>query len=117
MLLSWLVLSIAVWLTAMILPGIKVKGIWGAIFAAAIFGVLNWLIGWLLFVIIGVATLGIGFLLAFLTRWFVCALLLKATGAFTDRLKVDSMGWAFGGALLMSAIGTGAELLLQSFHV
>ena len=114
-LLSWLILSVAVWVTAALLPGIRVRGFWGAVVAAAVFGVLSWLIGWLLFVLIGIATLGLGFLLAFLTRWVVYALLLQATAGLTDRLRVQSFGWALGGALMMSAIGTGAEYLLQHF--
>ena len=63
LLLTWLVLSIAVWLTAAILPGFRVKGFWGAIKAAAVFGTLNFLLGWLFFVVLGIATLGIGFIL------------------------------------------------------
>ena len=105
-------MSFAIWLTAVILPGIKLKGFVGAIVASAIFGILNWAIGWLIFIAIGVGTLGIGFLLAFLTRWVVTAILLKMTGALTDRLKVKNFGWALGGALLMAVIGTGAEILL-----
>ena len=112
MLLSWLVLAVAVWLTAVVLPGIKLKGFAGAIIAAALFGILNWAIGWLLFVAIGIGTLGIGFLLAFLSRWVVNAILLKITGSLTDRLTVKNFGWALAGALIMSGVGTAAEHLL-----
>jgi len=55
MLLSWLVLSIAVWITAGILPGFSVNGFGGALRAAAIFGILNWLLGWFIFVVLGIA--------------------------------------------------------------
>ena len=112
MLIPWLIMSVAIWLTAVVLPGIKVKGFVGAIIASAILGILNWAIGWLIFIVIGIGTLGIGFLLAFVTRWVVTAILLQMTGAMTDRLKVKSFGWALGGALLMALIGTGAEILL-----
>jgi len=109
MLLSWLVLSISVWVTAGILPGFSVNGFSGAIKAAAIFGILNWLLGWFIFVVLGIATLGIGFLLAFLTRWIVMALLLKFTDALSSSLKIKSFGTAIVGALLISGIGTLAE--------
>jgi putative membrane protein len=109
MLMSWLVLSISVWLTAAILPGFRVNGFGGAIKAAAIFGILNWLLGQFIFVVLGIATLGIGFLLAFLTRWFVMALLLKFADALSSNFKIDSFGTAILGALLMSGIGTLAE--------
>jgi putative membrane protein len=112
-LLSWLVLSIAIYLTAVILPGFEVRGFGGAIVVAAIFGLLNWLVGWLIFVVIGVATLGIGFLLAFLTRWFVMAILLKLTDAFSKRLTIRSFGVALLAALLMSLFGTIGEYLVK----
>src|SRR5882672_12234819 len=49
MLLSWLILSFAVWLTARILPGFRLAGFGDAVVVAAIFGLLNLFIGWLLF--------------------------------------------------------------------
>ncbi|MEK7706339.1 MAG: phage holin family protein, partial [Myxococcota bacterium] len=83
---SWLILAVAVWLTAQLLPGVKVSGIGGALVVALIFGILNWLVGWLLFVVIGIGTLGVGFILAFATRWLVMAILLKVTDLLTDKL-------------------------------
>lgn len=109
MLLSWLVLSISVWVTAGILPGFRVNGFGGAIRAAAVFGILNWLLGWLIFVVLGIATLGIGFLLAFITRWFVMALLLKFTDSLSSSLKIKDFSTAIVGALLIAGIGTVAE--------
>jgi putative membrane protein len=113
LLLSWLILSLAVWITAVVLPGFHVKSMGSAFLVAAIFGILNVLIGWLFFVIIGIATLGIGFLLAFITRWIVNAILLKITDAVTDRLTIDSFGWALLGALMISVLGTVGEALVR----
>jgi putative membrane protein len=111
-LLSWLVLSFAIYVTALILPGFEVRGIGGAVIVAAVFGVLNWALGFVIFVILGFATLGIGFLLAFITRWIVNAILLKVTDAFSTNLKIKSFGTALLAALLMSAIGTLGEYLV-----
>lgn len=113
MLISWLVLSLSIWLTAVILPGFRVTGLGGAIIVAAIFGVLNWLLGRLLFTMIGFGTLGVGFLLAFITRWVVNTLLLKLTDALSKSLEIRGWGTAFVGALLMSAFGTAAEFVVQ----
>lgn len=115
LLLSWLILSVAVWLTAAILPGFHVKNFGSAILIAAIFGVLNFLLGWLLFAIIGIATLGIGWLLSFVTRWIIDAILLKLTDRLTDHLTIDSFWWALGGALMMSLIGTAGEWLFRGW--
>lgn len=112
-LLSWLILSFAVWLTAVVLPGIHVKSFGSAIIVAAIFGVLNFLLGWLFFVIFTIATLGIALLLAFITRWVINAIILMITHKLTDRLTIDGFKWALGGALMMSAIGTVGEWLVR----
>lgn len=113
LLLSWLILSVAVWVTAAVLPGFHVKSFGSAILVAAIFGVLNFLLGWLLFGVFTVATLGIAWLLAFITRWIINAILLKLTDALTDHLTIDGFGWALGGALMMSAIGTLGEWVVR----
>jgi putative membrane protein len=113
LLLSWLILSIAVWVTAAILPGFHVKDFVSAIIVAALFGILNFLLGWLMFAVFTVVTLGIAWLLAFITRWIIDAILLMLADRLTDRLKVDGFGWALGGALLMSVIGTVGEWLIR----
>lgn len=114
LILSWLILSFAVWITAAILPGFHIKSAKSALLVAAIFGVLNFLLGWLLFAIFTVATLGIAWLLAFITRWIINAILLVVTDKLTDHLKIDGFGWALGGALLMSLAGTLGEWIVRS---
>lgn len=111
-LVSWIVLAAIVLLTAAIVPGMRVRGVVGAIWVAALFGIVNALIGWVLFVMIGVGTLGIGFLLAFLTRWIVNAVVLKIVDRLTTSLEIVSFGTAFLAAVVMSALGTLAEALL-----
>jgi putative membrane protein len=114
LILSWLILSLAVWITGAVLPGFHVKNAKSALLVAAIFGVLNFLLGWLLFAIFSVATLGIAWLLAFITRWIINAILLVITDKLTDHLKIDSFGWALGGALVMSLVGTIGEWIVRS---
>jgi putative membrane protein len=113
LLLSWIILSLAVWITAVVLPGFHVKSFASAFLVAALFGILNFLIGWLFFVVFTIATLGIAYLLAFITRWIINAIILKIVDATTDHLTIDSFGWALGGALMMSALGTLGEWLVM----
>jgi putative membrane protein len=115
LLLSWLILTLAVWVTAAVLPGFHVKSAGSAIIVAALFGVLNFLIGWLFFAVFTIATLGLAYLLAFITRWIINAIILKIVDGLTDHLKIDSFWWALGGALMMSAIGTLGEWLVGGF--
>jgi putative membrane protein len=114
LLVSWLILSLAVWLTSLILPGFRVTGFWGAIKTAALFGLLNVTIGWLIFTVLGLATFGIGFVLAFLTRWITNALLLKIVDGLSESVKIDSFARAFVAGLLISGIGSVFSLLACS---
>lgn len=114
LILSWLILSLAVWVTSAVLPGFHLKGPKSALLVAAIFGVLNFLLGWLLFGVFAVATLGIAWLLAFITRWIINAILLVLTDKLTDHLKIDSFGWALAGAFVMSLVGTLGEYVVRS---
>jgi putative membrane protein len=114
LLLSWLVLSFAVWVTGAVLPGFHVKGFGSAVLVAAIFGILNFALGWLMFAAFTVVTLGIAWLLAFITRWIINAILLVLTDKLTDHLTIDSFGWALGGSLMMSLIGTFGEWVVRS---
>jgi putative membrane protein len=104
LLFTWLILSIAVWLTAAVLPGFKVTGFWGAVKAAAVFGTLNWLLGWFFYVVLGIVTLGIGFLLAFITHWVVMAIILKLSDKLSKSIQIDTFGTALLGALIMTVI-------------
>ncbi len=113
LLLSWVILSLAVWITAELLPGFHVKSFGGAFVVAAIYGVLSMFLGWLIWTVFAIATLGLALLLAFVTRVIVNAILLVITDKVSDTLKIDSFGWAMGGALMMSVIGTVGEWLVR----
>jgi putative membrane protein len=91
---------------------VHVRGVGGAIVVAAIFGILNALLGWIFFAVFAVATLGLAWLLAFITRWIINAILLKITDALSDSIKIDGFGWALGAAFMISAIGTLGEWLI-----
>lgn len=112
LILSWIILSLAFWLTAVALPGLHLKSFGSAFLVAAIFGILNALLGWLLFTVFAIATLGLAWLLAFITSWIINAIVLSLTASLTDRLKVDGFKWSLLGALMISVVGTLAEWLL-----
>jgi putative membrane protein len=113
LLLSWLILSLAVWITAVVLPGFHVRSFGSAIVVAALFGILNFFLGWLFFAVFTVATLGLAWLFAFITRWIINAILLKIADRLTNRLTIDGFRWALAGALMMSALGTLGEWLIR----
>jgi putative membrane protein len=112
LLLSWLILAVSVWITAYLLPGVRVKSFGGAVLVAAIFGVLNALLGWLFFTVFAVATLGVAVLLAFITRWIIDAILLSITASLTDVLEIDGFKWSLIAALVMSVLGSVGQWML-----
>lgn len=105
--LLWLSTSIAVFITAELLPGFEVKGIKGAAIAAAILGLLQWLFGGVLFALVGIGTLGLGFLLAPLTNWVVTTVLLIVADKASTNLKIKDIPTALIGALVITALASG----------
>jgi putative membrane protein len=116
LILSWLILSTAFWIAAILLPGVHLKGAWNALVAAALFGVLNFFLGWIFYVIFAIGTLGIALLLLFITRLVVTAIILKITSALTHRLHIEHFGWALLMALIIALVGVGAEWVLELTH-
>ncbi len=117
LLISWAILSLAIWLAAAILPGVKLKTAGGVVFVAALLGILNALIGWVFWVVFAIGTFGIALLLAFITRWVIDAILLSIIDRFTDRIEIDGFKNAFLAALLMSLFSTIAEQGLQMMGI
>jgi putative membrane protein len=105
----WALLAFSFWITSKLVPGFDlVPGAWNAIVVAAIFGIVNWLLSWLLFGVLALGTLGLAFFsnfISLLVTWVVNAILLKVTDVFTSRLRIRSFGVALIGALVMSFFG------------
>lgn len=112
LLVLWFISALAVWLTAKLLPGFHVEGFGGAVVVAALLGVLDVIIGRVLYLFIGIATLGIGFILSFVTHWIVLAIVLEVVDVLTRRLAIRSFGTALVASLCITAIGHIARSLL-----
>jgi putative membrane protein len=109
---AWLILSVAMWVTTLLLPTFKIRGFGSAIVVAAVFGILNVLVGWLISLVFIVGTLGLGLLLTFVTHWVTNAVLLQLTQAVTDRVRIQGFGTALGASAIISVAATGMKLLL-----
>ena len=62
--------------------------------------------------LLGLATIGIGFIFVFVTRLVVTAILLKVTDAFSSKMTVLSFGAALVAALIMSVVSGLTEWVL-----
>ena len=113
-LVTWVVTTLSLFVASKLLDGMTLKGgIVSHFFVAALFGVLNVLLGQLIYFAIGLGTLGIGFLLAFVTHLVATAIVLKIVDALTSRLKVKDFKTAFLAALIMSISASLAEYFFR----
>ena len=106
LLISWAILTLAFLAAAKLLPGMKIKSTSGAIGAAAIFGLLNTFVGWALFLVLGVVSFGIGFLLSGVTWFITTVILLKVTDALSDELELKSTGTAIAAAFIIAIVAS-----------
>lgn len=104
LLITWLISALAVWITAQFLPGFSVTGAKGALIAAAVIGLLNALIGWLIWLVLGVGTLGIAWLLGFITQFVVMAIVIVFADKLIASLKVSGFGTAFIGSIIITVV-------------
>lgn len=112
-LLAWLILALGVFVAAKLVSGISVPDFTDAVIVAAVFGTLNFLVGWLVVGTLGIVTLGIGFLLYSITRWVANAILLMLTASLTPRLRVRGFGSALIASLVITVVGIVADKLLM----
>jgi uncharacterized membrane protein YvlD (DUF360 family) len=103
---GWITATLSLWLAAQLMPGVRVASFVDAIWAGALLGFLQWALYWPLFVLLGIGTLGIGFLLFFITRWVVAAFVIMLTASLSKRLEVDSFWWALLTAFVTAATGS-----------
>ena len=111
-LMGWLILSAAVWLTGLVLPGFYVRSFGGALLIAFLLGLCNFGVGALVLGPTGIAGLGIGALLA--GRSIVNAVILQIVDAMTDQLEIDHFGWALGAGVMIGVISWAARVAIAN---
>ncbi|MFN7131323.1 MAG: phage holin family protein [Myxococcales bacterium] len=107
-----LVTAGAVVLASKMIPGVRVKSFGAALVVAGIFGLLNALLGKLLFHVFAIATLGLGYLLFLLTAWVVNTVLLRLTDKLVDGFEIPTWGKTAATALVISGVSAVASLVL-----
>jgi putative membrane protein len=113
-LVTWAVTTLSLFVASRVLDGMTLKGgVVSHFMVAALFGILNVFLGQLIFVVIGIGTLGIGFLLAFVTHLVATAIVLLIVNAISSRLRVKDFKTAFLAALIMSITASVAEIIFQ----
>jgi len=109
---AWATATLSLWLASQMFAGVRVASFVDAVWAGALLGFLQWLLYWPLFVLLGLGTLGIGFILFFITRWVVAALVILLAAKLSRRLQVDSFWWALLTAFLTALTGSVIQWLI-----
>jgi uncharacterized membrane protein YvlD (DUF360 family) len=102
-LIAWLSSALGLWVASRVLSGVRLASFADALWAGALLGALNWALYKFLFVLLGIFTLGLGFLFAFITSWVASALVILLAAALSSRLEVRGFLPAVITALLVSA--------------
>ncbi|HKY39653.1 MAG TPA: phage holin family protein [Polyangiaceae bacterium] len=114
LLISWVTVAVGLWLADKLLSGFEITGDWKSYaLVAALLGVLQFFLGWLIFVVLGVATLGLGFVFSFLTRLIVSAIVLLIADKLSSRLSIRGFLPAFLGAVIIALTGSAADFMLR----
>ena len=109
---SWIILSLGVALATAVVPGFKVKGVANVVIVAAGLGLLNVLLGWLIALVITIATFGLALFFGLITRWIVNSILLLVLDSMTQRMDVDGFFDAMKAAAIIGVSGSVAGWLV-----
>jgi uncharacterized membrane protein YvlD (DUF360 family) len=105
-LLGWATATLGLWLASRVLDGVRLQSFADAVWAGALLGLLQALLTGFIFVMLGIGTLGLGFLLWFITRWIAAAIVIKIAAALSSRLDVRGFFPALITAFIVALTGS-----------
>lgn len=100
LLISWIILSFAVYIAAYILPGVSVPGIFPTIVTAMFIGIVNTFLRPVLLIL----TLPVNILTLGLFTFVINALLILLVSVIVPDFKVDSFWWAMAFSIILSLV-------------
>jgi uncharacterized membrane protein YvlD (DUF360 family) len=106
LLLGWVTATLGLWVASRLLDGVRLVSFADAVWAGALLGVLQAVLSGPIFVLLGIGTLGIGFLLWFVTRWIAAALVIMLTSALSSRFDVRGFWPALITAFIVALTGS-----------
>jgi uncharacterized membrane protein YvlD (DUF360 family) len=107
LILSWLLTGVALWVAALVLPGVSVTDGWAALAMAAVVAVFNAIIPPILAALRLPFMVALGFILVLLVN----ALVLQLASDVLESYEVDNFGWALLAALVVAAVSTALEVV------
>ena len=111
-LIAWVSCALGLWVASRVLSGVRLASFGDALWAGALLGVLQWALYKFVFVVLGIFTLGLGFLFAFITRWVASALVILLASRLSSRLEVRGFFTAVLTAFFVAAAGSVVRWLM-----
>ena len=105
-LLGWATATLGLWFAANVIDGVRLSSFGDAVWAGALLGLLQAVLTGPIFVLLGLGTLGIGFLLWFITRWIAAAIVIRIASALSSRFEVRGFFPALLTAFIVALTGT-----------
>ena len=106
LLLGWVTATLGLWFASRVLDRVRLVSFADAVWAGALLGILQFLLQGPIFVLLGIGTLGLGFLLWFITRWVAAALVIMLTSALSSRFDVRGFWPALITAFIVALTGS-----------
>lgn len=101
--LSWMLAAGAIMVANQVFEKVNLRGDFSdALWVSGLYAVLSWLFGWLFFVVLGLASLGLGFVFSVVTHLVAASLVLKMTSALSSRFTIRGFPAALGTAILLA---------------
>ncbi len=101
-LISWLISSVAILITAYLLPGVAIQGFFTALMTAVVLGVINSVLKPILLLL----TLPINVLTLGLLTFVINALLVLLASHIVPGFRVDGFWWALAFSIVLSIVNT-----------
>jgi putative membrane protein len=100
LLVAWIILSFAVYITAYILPGVSVVGVFPTVISAMFIGIVNTFLRPVLLIL----TLPVNILTLGLFTFVINALLVLLVSAIVPDFHIDSFWWAMAFSIILSLV-------------
>ena len=109
----WLIITVAILLSSMLIPGIHVDSLWTAIISAALLGLINVIIKPVLVIL----TLPLNILTLGLFTFIINAFLLKMVAYFVTGFEISGFFAALCGALVISLVSWLANRFIVTANI
>ena len=114
LLISWALVALGLWIADRLIPEFEIAGDWPSYaLVAAVVGVINFLLGRIIYGILGVVSLGLGFLFSTVTRVIATAIVLKLASGLSRRFNIDGFMPAVWAAIVLAVTSGLGDVLLR----